>query len=185
VPPIHIHSEIIASARVLLIDQFGPETAIHAARLARQAGTAVVMDLEWLDAPRLDEMMSLADHLLVPRDFATAYTGSQTPGQAAEELHRRNPRACTAVTCGTDGCYYLCASEPVQHLPALRVQCLDTTGCGDVFHGAYATALAGGKEILDCLRFASAAAAAFAARPSGWQNLPTAADVNRLMTKTY
>jgi sulfofructose kinase len=63
------------------------------------------------------------------------------------------------------------------------VESLETTGCGDVFHGAYAAALASGKEILDCLRFASAAAAVFATRPSGWQHLPTAADVNRLMTK--
>jgi sugar/nucleoside kinase (ribokinase family) len=130
-------------------------------------------------------MMSLSDHLLVPRDFAVACTGWSTPAQAAEELHRRNPRACTAVTCGAEGCNYLQASEPVQHLPAPRVESLETTGCGDVFHGAYAAALAGGKGVLDCLRFASAAAAVFATRPSGWQNLPTAADVNRLITETY
>jgi sugar/nucleoside kinase (ribokinase family) len=185
VPANQISPATMGNTRVLLVDQFGPDTAIHAARLAHRTGAAVVMDLEWLDAPRLDEMMLLSDHLLVPRDFAAAYTGSSTPALAAEELHRRNPRACTAVTCGTDGCYFLHASAPVQHLPAPRVESLETTGCGDVFHGAYAAALAGGKEILDCLRFASAAAAVFATRPSGWQNLPTADDVNRLMTKTY
>jgi sulfofructose kinase len=185
VPANQISQATIANTRVLLVDQFGPDTAIHAARLAHHAGAAVVMDLEWPDAPRLDEMMLLADHLLVPRDFAVAYTGSSTPAQAAEELHRRSPRACTAVTCGTDGCYYLHASAPVQHLPAPRVQSLETTGCGDVFHGAYAAALSGGKNAPDCLRFASAAAAVFATRPSGWQHMPTADDVNRLMTKTY
>jgi sugar/nucleoside kinase (ribokinase family) len=130
-------------------------------------------------------MMPLADHLLVPRDFAAACTGMTTPSQAAEEMHRRCPRACTAVTCGREGCYYLHASAPVQHLLAPRVESLETTGCGDVFHGAYAAALAGGKDVLDCLRFASAAAAVFATRPSGWQHLPTTEDVNRLMTKTY
>jgi ribokinase len=185
VPANQISPETIGSTRVLLVDQSGPDTAIHAARLARRTGATVVMDLEWIDAPRLDEMMLLADHLLVPRDFAAAYTGSSAPAQAAEELHRRNPRACTAVTCGTEGCYYLHASAPVQHLPAPRVESIETTGCGDVFHGAYAAAQAGGKEILDCLRFASAAAAVFATRPSGWQHLPTAEDVKRLMTKTY
>lgn len=185
VPANQIGPEMIGNTRVLLTDQFGPDTAIHAARLARETGAAVVMDLEWPDAPRLDEMMQLADHLLVPRDFAVAYTQSQTPAQAAEELHRRSPRACTAVTCGTEGCYYLHASAPVQHLPAPRVQSLETTGCGDVFHGAYAAALAGGNDPPDCLRFASAAAAVFATRPSGWQQMPTTGDVNRLMTKTY
>ncbi len=185
VPANQISQTMMGSTRVLLIDQFGPDSAIHALRLARGMGVASVMDLEWPDAPRIDEMMPLADHLLVPRDFAAACTGLSTPSQAAEELHRRNPRACTAVTCGPEGCYYLHASAPVQHLPAPRVENLETTGCGDVFHGAYAAALAGGKEIFDCLRFASAAAAAFATRPSGWQHLPTTEDVNRLMTKTY
>ena len=185
VPANQISAETISNTRVLLVDQFGPDTAIHAARLARKADAAVVMDLEWLDAPRLDEMMQLADHLLVPRDFAVAYTGSQTPAQAAEELHRRNTRACTAVTCGTEGCYYLHDSASVQHLPAPRVESLETTGCGDVFHGAYAAALAAGKNAPDCLRFASAAAAVFATRPSGWQHMPTTDDVNHLLTKTY
>lgn len=185
VPANQINAATMGNTRLLLVDQFGPDTAIHSARLAHQTGASVVMDLEWLDAPRLDEMMSLADHLLVPRDFAVAYTKSATPAQAAEELHRRNPRACTAVTCGTEGCYYLHASAPVQHLPAPRVESLETTGCGDVFHGAYAAALAGDKNVLDCLRFASAAAAVFATRPSGWQHMPTTDDVNRLIAKTY
>jgi sulfofructose kinase len=185
VPFNQLNQETMGNTRVLLVDQLGPDTAIHAASLAHQKGAAVVMDLEWLDAPRLDEMMSLADHLLVPRDFAVAYTRSSTPAQAAEQLHRRNPRACTTVTCGTEGCHYLQASAPVQHLPAPHVESLETTGCGDVFHGAYAAALAGGKEIPDCLRFASAAAAVFATRPSGWQHMPTTDDVIRLMTKTY
>ncbi len=185
VPSTQISQEMLGSTRVLLVDQSGPDTAIHAARLARQMGAAVVMDLEWPDAPRLDEMMPLADHLLVPRDFAAACTGMTTPSQAAEELHRRTPRACTAVTCGREGCYYLHVSAPVQHLPAPRVESLETTGCGDVFHGAYAAALAGGNDILDCLRFASAAAAVFATRPGGWQHLPATSDVDHLMTKTY
>jgi ribokinase len=185
VPASQISTEKMANTRVLLIDQFGPDTAIHAARCARQMGVAVVMDLEWPDAPRLDEMMLLADHLLVPRDFAAACTGMATPAQAAEELHRRSPRACTAVTCGREGCYYLHASASVQHLLAPCVESLETTGCGDVFHGAYAAALAGGKDVLACLRFASAAAAVFATCPSGWEHIPTTEDVNRLMTKTY
>jgi sugar/nucleoside kinase (ribokinase family) len=175
---------MMAGTRVLLTDQFNPDATIEAARLARHVGAAVVMDIEWSEAPGIDEMMSLADHLVVPRDFA-ACTGMPTPSRAAEELHRRNPRACTAVTCGPEGCYYVLASETAQHLPAPRVASLETTGCGDVFHGAYAAALSSGKDILGCLRFASAAAAVFATRPSGWQYLPTSAEVNHLVAEAY
>ena len=184
VPTNQISPSIIGGTRVLLVDQSGPDAAIHAAHCARQLGVPVVMDLEWPDAPRVDELMLLADHLLVPRDFAAACTGAATPAQAAQELHRRSQRACTAVTGGTDGCFYVLAAGSggdVQHLPALRVESLETLGCGDVFHGAYAAALAEGREVIECLRFASAAAASFATRPSGWQHLPVADDVNRLM----
>ena len=112
----------------------------------------------------------------------------QLPGKPRKNCTAGSPRACTAVTCGPEGCYYLQPSEAVrevQHLPAPRVESLETTGCGDVFHGAYAAALVGSKDILECLRFASAAAAAFATRPSGWQHIPTTADVDRLISKTY
>jgi sulfofructose kinase len=67
-------------------------------------------------------------------------------------------------------------------MPAPRVEAVETTGCGDVFHGAYATALAAGPDIAVCLRFASAAAAVFATRPGGWRNLPTGGEVDLLLS---
>src|SRR5208283_1309008 len=96
-------------------------------------------------------------------------------------------RACTAVTCGARGCYYLTADSaaPVRHLPAIAVATVETTGCGDVFHGAYAMALSAGQPEVECLRFAAAAAAAFAARPGGWEHLPALADVNQLLSSTH
>ena len=52
-------------------------------------------------------------------------------------------RKVVAITCGAEGCWYLDDAAPFspQHQPAFRVTVVDTTGCGDVFHGAYAAAL--------------------------------------------
>ena len=60
---------------------------------------------------------------------------------------------------------------------------LETTGCGDVFHGACARALSAGSSVEDSLGYASAAVALYAARPSGWEHLPTAAEVEELFRK--
>ena len=173
--------DLVASARVLLVDQYAPEAMIRAGLCARRLDIPVVMDLEQIDAPCMEEMMSVAGHLLVPYDFAAAYTGLTDPAEAARELYCRHPRACTAVTCGKSGCYFVDGETyRPRHMPSPVVKTMDTTGCGDVFHGGYAAALAAGKSVVECLRFASAAAAAFAARPSGWQHLPSLSDVNSL-----
>jgi sulfofructose kinase len=185
-PADDVGEDLVCSAKVLLVDQLGPEAVIRAGLCAKRHGVQVVMDLEWPDSPCIDEMMAVADHLLVPHDFAAAHTGLADPGDIARELHRRHPRACTAVTCGTNGCYFLAAGDvsEVRHMPAFVIETLETTGCGDVFHGGYAVALAAGEPVVECLRFASATAAAFAARPSGWQHLPALCDVNSLLSNS-
>jgi sulfofructose kinase len=87
-----------------------------------------------------------------------------------------------ALTCGAEGCWFLeRGSSAVRHLPAFRVNAVDTTGCGDVFHGAYAAALARGLEVRECLRFATAAAALKATRHGGQAGIPTRRQVRTLL----
>ncbi|MCX6624055.1 MAG: PfkB family carbohydrate kinase, partial [Acidobacteria bacterium] len=155
-----------ADARVLLLDQLGDDTMIAAAVLARDLGVPTVMDFEWPSAPRVREMMDLAGHLLLPYDFAAEFTGLTDPRAIAAALHHQRP--CTAITRGREGCYYASPETrgEVVHLPAVPVVTLETTGCGDVFHGAYAAALSQGRSAPSCLEFASAAAAVYASRRS-------------------
>ena len=65
----------------------------------------------------------------------------------------------------------------IQHRPALKVDVVDTTGCGDVFHGAYAAELARGSSIEHALAIANVAAGLKATRPGGRQGIPNRADV--------
>jgi len=61
------------------------------------------------------------------------------------------------ATAGADGAWYGEDEGDVRHQPAFAVEVVDTTGCGDVFHGAYASALARGLGLEERVRFSAAA----------------------------
>lgn len=156
---------IIRDARVLFIDHLGMPGNLRAARAARAVGVAVVADFEEETAPRFQEVLDLVDHLILAEAFACRLTRVSTGAQATLALWRPT-RAVVIVTCGAAGCWRLSAEDGTEarHQPAFAVQAADTTGCGDVFHGAYAASLARGDALDERIRFAAAAAALKAMR---------------------
>jgi sugar/nucleoside kinase (ribokinase family) len=175
--------DVIRAAGVLFVDHFGVEGMIRAVRVARAAGIPVVADFAGaLADERFAELVALVDHPVVSLAFARRWTRCEQPGDAARALWNAG-RQAVVVTCGADGCWYLGGNDPhtPRHQPALRVAVVDTTGCGDVFHGAYAAGLAGGLELADRIRLASAAAALKATRPGGQAGIPTRAAIDRFL----
>ena len=172
-------ADIIQGSKVLFIDHYGVEGTLRAARLARAARIAVVGDFEEPGIKGVQEILPLVDHLIVPLAFACRAAGTSDPGVAAAALW--NPdRAVVVVTCGEGGCWSVSAEREVpRHHPAFAVTASDTTGCGDVFHGAYAASLARGDDVETRIQLASAAAALKAATG----NIPTAAEVSAFLEK--
>jgi ribokinase len=181
--------EVIRAARVLFVDHLGLEGTIRAARVALAAGIPVVADFERVpEAGPFAELMGLANHPIVSLDFAQAWTGRADPAGAAAALWSPG-RQAVVVTCGAEGCWYLGAETggehgPPRHQPAYRVEVVDTTGCGDVFHGAYAAGLAEGLDLPARIRLASATAALKATRPGGQTGIPSRAVVDALCATT-
>jgi sulfofructose kinase len=157
-------AQIIRASRVLFIDHYGMKGNLRAARIARSAGVGVVADFEGDAVPLFQEVLDLVDHLILSEDFARQITRASTAARAAQVLWRAD-RAAVIVTCGAKGCWSVSASsgQEAVHYPAFRVRAADTTGCGDVFHGAYAASLARGDGLSARIRFAAAAAALKAA----------------------
>jgi sugar/nucleoside kinase (ribokinase family) len=168
----------VQSARVLFIDQYGMEGNLRAARLARAAGAGVVADFEDDQLPLFPELLGLVNHLILSEEFALRLAGASTPSAAAAGLWSPG-RDTVIVTCGAEGCWSVSAEKPVEarHHPAFKVKAADTTGCGDVFHGAYAAALARGDALDERVRFASAAAAVKATQAE----IPRIAAVQKLL----
>jgi sulfofructose kinase len=177
---------VIREVRVLLVDNCGVAGMIRAARIAREAGIPVVADFEDESDPLFPQLFTLVDHLILSRSFASRLTGESEPAVAAKVLWSPG-RRMVAVTCGSEGCRYISEVQPgiVQHLPAMAVETVDTTGCGDVFHGAYAAALCHGRCIPDALRFASVAAALKATCRGGQAGIPHRAAVEARMAKAF
>jgi sulfofructose kinase len=173
--------ELILRTRVLIVDRFGLPGMIRAARIARTARIPVIADFESFDRPRFAELFALADHLIVSSDFAARRTGETNPAAAAVRLWRED-RAVVIVTNGAEGCWVMSVGrERAQHFPGFRIEAVDTTGCGDVFHGAYAAGLAEGLNLADRVRFASAAAALKAMGRGGQRAIPSRTQLQRFL----
>jgi sulfofructose kinase len=101
-------------------------------------------------------LASHCDHLVCSLKFALEYTGAADADQALEELVGLAPTV--VITLGDQGLIWG-KSQARGRQPAFAIDAVDTTGAGDVFHGAYAVGLIEGMGWEATLRFASAAAA--------------------------
>jgi sulfofructose kinase len=173
--------EVVRSSRLLFVDQLGMPGMIRAARIARRAGIPVVADIE-IDSPLFADLLREVDHLILSWEFVRKYTGEPTPQDACRALWSQE-RAVVVVTCGSEGCWYIdpgTIRQPL-HQNAFPVQAVDTTGCGDVFHGAYAAGLVRGLELRERIRFASAAAALKALHRGGQPGAPVLSVVDAFL----
>lgn len=178
---VDVPAEPILSCRVLFVDNLGVPGMIRAARVARRAGIPVVADFENDRHQRFPELLPLANHLIVSREFAKALTGHRSPQKAVRALAHPD-REVTVVTCGAEGCWYWARGcQSPKHQRAFRVRAVDTTGCGDVFHGAYAFALARSLSLEERLRLAAAAAALKASHGGGLVGIPSLQLVRRFL----
>lgn len=174
--PAEITAEMIQGTRVLLLDHTAIPAGLRAAAIARNHAIPVVGDFERVADPLAMELMEQVDHLILGLELASALAGSSEPEAIVPALAGPQ-RACFAVTAGDQGCWYAEYGGPVQHVPALDVPVVDTTGCGDVFHGAYAAALAQGDGVHRAIHEATAAAGLKATQPGGRSGIPDRARV--------
>lgn len=177
----HPPDAVITAAKVLYVDHYGIEGMTRAARLARSRGIPVVADLERDEWPGFDGLLELVDHLILSAGFALRRTQSATPQEAVQKLWSLNRRV-VVVTVGEQGCWYTEDGSTIRHQPAFEVATVDPTGCGDVFHGAYAACLARGMALEERLRVASAAAARKALHPGAQAGAPTWGQLQEFLT---
>ena len=171
----------IAASRVLLIDHYGGAGNVRAVEVARRLGVPVVADFERDNVPHWVEFFPRVDHLILSRNFAAKLCGENAPEVAARALWN-SEREIVVITAGEQGCYAFDGRD-VAHVPAYATQVVDTTGCGDVFHGVYAATLAWNWPLQKRLRWASAAAALKARRVGAQAGIARFGEVEKFVSQ--
>lgn len=143
-------------AKVWLIDGWEPAGTIRVARTAKQRGNIVVADFGSL-REKIDAMLPLVDFPVVSENFIKQFFGKIEPETACRRLLEFGARAAV-VTCGPNGCFGATECE-TWFQPAFKVSVVDTTGAGDVFHGAFVFGILQEWPLPRILHFASAVAA--------------------------
>ena len=166
-------------AGAVLVDARWPRgtDAILAASAAR--GLPRVLDADLGTADQLLAIAASVDHAIFSAPALARAAGTDDP-EAGLRAIAGCVRGLAAVTLGERGALWL-EGERLGRQHAFPVIARDTTGAGDVFHGAYALALAERRGVADAMRFAAAAAAIKCERGAGWDGMPSRADVDRLL----
>ncbi len=149
----------IDTAQAFLCDPRWPEGAARALDYARAKGVPTVIDGEKTETRILMDLIPRVDHAVFSVPGLALYAPGRKP---VEALRRALEEGCqvAAVTQGEKGTLWMTKADPTpQRTPAFRVHATNTTGAGDVFHGAYALAIAERQPIEQVMRFASAAGA--------------------------
>ncbi|CAA9575234.1 MAG: hypothetical protein AVDCRST_MAG19-3260 [uncultured Thermomicrobiales bacterium] len=178
IDPTGLDVPFLCSGRYLHLDGHHSDAALVAARAARVAGVSVCLDAGGPD-PRLLELVPLTDVLITGERFAAAAAPNGDFREGAGRLRAMGPRI-VVVTRGEHGSFTETA-DGVFATPAFRVPVVDTTGAGDVFHGAYLFGLLRGWELDAVAEFASAAAAIKCGTLGGRAGIPRRAAVSEFL----
>ena len=157
IDPEEIAPEQIVCGRLLHIDGHDAPAVARAAAIARARGIPVTVDVDTIYAG-FDRVLPNVDYLVASAEFPAAWTGQHDPFQALETLQSEYGMKVAAMTLGAHGAL---ARENGRFLyaPAFVVNTVDTTGAGDVFHGAFCYAVLEGMPMPRALDFSNAMAA--------------------------
>ncbi len=167
----------LATAGAVLVDTRWPEGAAAALDAARAAGVPAILDADVADPAVLRDLAGRADHVVCSEPALTLLE----PSGSLEALAARLAGAAVvSVTLGAKGVRWI-AGGVAGCQDGFPVAAVDTLSAGDVFHGAYALAIAEGRGVAAAMRFAAAAAAIKVTRFGGRLGAPTRDEVAALL----
>ena len=166
IDPAEIATEDIAGARLVHVDGHDTPAVARAAAIAREYGVPVTADVDTI-YEGLEKVLPNVDYLLASLEFPERWTGIADPFDALERIQNEYGMKVAGMTLGANGSLVRCDGR-YHYAPGYDVKTVDTTGAGDVFHGAFCYAVLNNMPMLEALEFSNAMAAlncmAFGAR---------------------
>lgn len=181
--PEDLRPEMIRGARLVHVDGHDTAAAAGLAGWARAEGIPVTADVDNL-YPGLEALLDQTDYLISAEAFPECYTGEGGLFAALEAIRERHPRMrLVAATLGREGVLAL-EGERFLYRPAYEVACRDTTGAGDVFHGAFIYGLLAGWPMERILDFSNAVASIKCTALGARGRIATRAEAEELMASS-
>ncbi len=175
-----INPKMISSSKALLIDTLEPVAALRAARIARESGVPVLIDAGTL-RDGVEELLPLCDYIVASEVFASQISDSESADRALDILFSYGPREAV-VTLGERGCAAVDRDGSLR-FEGFEVESVDTTGAGDVFHGAYLYAVLQGWDITRKCVFSNAVAALKCGKLGGRAGIPNIGEVHKFLRR--
>jgi len=172
--------DALDSADAVLADPRWPEGAVALFRAARKRGLPAVLDAD--RAMENTSPIEAATHVVFSADGLRGISGQQDLDAGLHQLALKTG-GFLAVTDGANGVSWL-ADDMINRMPGFDIDVVDTTGAGDVFHGAFALALGEGRSEEEALHFASASAALKCTQLGGRPGIPDRQTVDQFMRRT-
>jgi len=157
ITPEQIAPDQITCARLLHIDGHDTAAVEHASGIARQHKIPVTVDVDTI-YPGFDRVLPLVDYLIASSEFPARWTRIEDPFEALAAIQRQHGMAVAAMTLGGHGALAR-AQGRYFYSPGFVVDCIDTTGAGDVFHGAFCYSVLQQMPLAEALEFSNAMAA--------------------------
>jgi sulfofructose kinase len=157
IDPDHITAEKIVCGRMLHVDGHDTPAVARAARIARNHAIPVSVDVDNV-YPGFDQVLGCVDYLVGSTEFPERWTGERDPFRALERIQNEYGMRAAAMTLGPHGALAR-ANGRFTYSPGFIVHCIDTTGAGDVFHGAFCYSVLKGASVPEALEFSNAMAA--------------------------
>ncbi len=181
IPPIvwDMHKkDMIRNSKILHLDGTHYENALNAALLAKEYGVTISIDgcSRQQDNQKNKELASLADILIMNAIYPMAVSEKTDIKDALLEISTWGPKIVLS-TAGSSGVYAVIDGQ-VYHYKACKTNVVDTTGAGDVFHGAFLAAYLKGKDLVECIGVAQYTAAKKCEQIGGRTGIPDWQTVN-------
>jgi len=173
--------KFIRSCKILHIDEYDLGAAIIASKWAKDAGVKVVLDAETSTKKELLPLIKLVNYLVIPEEFAIGFTGIKSLEGAGRSLLGLGPEAII-ITRGIKGSLGITQGK-IFSQKAFRIKTIDTTGCGDVFHGAFVYGLLKYWPLEIITEFATACAALKCRGLGGRSASPTFSELKQFLKK--
>ena len=167
----------VCAGKVLHLDGVDGRAALSAAAWAQDAGIPVVMDIDTV-VPEAEKLFQKVDFLITSAEFPAEFTGLDDPSESLLALGE----LCggfLASTNGVDGAMAVIGNECVR-FPAFRVDAVDTTGAGDVFHGAFIYGIFQNWSVGRIMRFSNAAAGLNCEAIGAMEGIPSLSEILNL-----